>query len=279
MNGSTQGEQRMFFDLEDGSLYYEIRGEGETIVLSHAAFLDSRMFDAQWERLTQNYRVIRYDMRGYGKSSPVTGPVSRRNDLAQLLDHLAITQAHLVGCSNGGEIMLDVALEYPQLALSLTMVCSTPSGFEMKGEAPRYMFEMFDAIQSGDVDGASELQLRIWLDGMYREPEGVDVGLREKAGMMNRIPVERNTFLIADTQSINRLNPPAVSRLQEVSCPVLIVVGSLDHPEILRAADTMAASIPNAKKRVIEGSGHVPSFEQPEVFNRMLLEFLEAKRG
>jgi pimeloyl-ACP methyl ester carboxylesterase len=264
----------MFFDLEDGSLYYEIRGEGETIVLSHAAFLDSRMFDVQWERLTQNYRVIRYDMRGYGKSSPVTGPVNRRNDLARLLDHLSVTQAHLVGCSNGGEIMLDLVLEQPRLALSLTMVCSTPSGFEMQGEAPRYMFEMFDAIQSGDVDRASELQLRIWFDGMYREPHGVDVGLREKAGMMNRIPVERNTFLIADSQSINPLNPPAVTRLHEITCPVLIVVGSLDHPEILRAADTMVAAIPNAKKQVIEGSGHVPSFEQPEVFNQMLAEFL-----
>ena len=86
-------------NLENGTLYYETAGSGEALVLSHAAFLDSRMFDAQWEILAQQFRVIRYDMRGYGKSSAVQGPVCRRDDLQQLLHHLDVKQAHLVGSS------------------------------------------------------------------------------------------------------------------------------------------------------------------------------------
>ena len=127
---------------------------------------------------------------------------------------------------------------------------------------------------SGDVDRASELQIRIWLDGEYREPEQVNPELRKKALDMNRIFVTQKTFLVADAQPVNPLDPPAVNRLEEVGCPTLIVTGSLDHPEVLRAADEMMARIPHARKVILEGSGHVPSYEQPEPFVRQLLEFL-----
>lgn len=266
--------KKEYFDLGDGRLYYEVAGDGFPLILSHAAFLDSRMFDDLWESLAQHFRVIRYDMRGYGRSSPVNGPLCRRADLAQLLAHLGIKKAHLVGCSNGGQINLDLALEQPELVASLTLVDSTPSGFELQGAPPRYIFEMFEAVQSGDAERASELQIRIWLDGESREPEQVDSELRKKALDMNRIPVKQNTFLVADEQPVNPLDPPAVIRLKDVKCPTLIVAGSLDHAEVLRAADEMTAQIPHARKIILEGSGHVPSYEQPERFTQQLLEFL-----
>ena len=264
-----------YMNLEDGQIYYEIAGDGFPLVLSHAAFLDSRMFDSIWEPLAQHFRVVRYDMRGYGRSSPVTGPIARRADLDQLLKYLDIPQAHFVGCSNGGEIALDLALENPGKVTSLTLVDATPSGFELQGEPPRYMLEMLDAAQNGDVDRASELQIRILLDGAYREPEQMDLALRQKALEMTRIPIAQKTSFVADSQPVNPLDPPAIARLERVSSPTLIVVGSLDHPELHRAADEMAARIPQAQKIIMEGSGHVPSYEQPDQFVRLLLEFLK----
>jgi pimeloyl-ACP methyl ester carboxylesterase len=271
MNHTEKG----YFELDGGRLYYETAGEGEAMVLSHAGFLDSRMFDGIWEPLARQFRVTRYDMRGFGKSSPVTGPVCRRDDLARLMDHLGITNAHLVGCSMGGELSLDLALERPELVRSLTLVDSTPSGFAMQGEPPRYLFEMFDAVQNGDVDRASELQIRIWIDGQYREPQQVDKGLRKKALEMNRLPVEQKTFLITDMQPANPLTPPAVTRLETVKCPALVIAGSLDNPEVLRAADEMANRIPSAKKVIVDGCAHVPSYEQPEKFLSCLQDFLK----
>jgi pimeloyl-ACP methyl ester carboxylesterase len=73
---------------------------------------------------------------------------------------------------------------------------------------------------------------------------------------------------------MNPLDPPALTRLEAVNCPTLIVVGSLDHPEVLRAADEMVARIPGARKAVLDGSGHVPSYEQPNAFAALLLDFL-----
>lgn len=261
-------------NLGDGQLYYETAGKGMPLVLSHAAFLDSRMFDAVWEPLAKHFCVIRYDMRGFGQSSPVTGPLCRRDDLDQLLKHLEVTEAHLVGCSNGGQISLDLALEQPQRFKSLTLVGSTPSGFELHGEPPRYMLEMFDAMQKGDINRSNELQIRIWLDGETREPEQVDLMLRRKALEMNRIPVSQSTFFIADTQPINPLNPPAITQLESVKSPTLVIAGALDHPELLRAADEMVKRIPNAKKAIFASTGHVPIYEQPDAFAKLLLDFL-----
>jgi pimeloyl-ACP methyl ester carboxylesterase len=263
------------FDLGDGTLYYETAGTGTPLVLSHAAFLDSRMFDAQWELLAQRFQVIRYDMRGYGQSSVALGPLCRRDDLRCLLKHLHVEHAHFVGCSNGGQIMLDLALEYPGLALSLTLVDSTPGGFELQGEPPRYLMEMIEAAQHGEIERVNELQIRIWFDGSFREPDEVDRGLREKALIMNHIPVEHQTFLVADMQPMCPLTPPAITRLSLVKIPTLIVAGTFDHPEILRAADLMALGIPNSRKVFIESAGHVPSFERPEVFSPLLLDFLQ----
>ena len=263
-----------YFDLEDGQLYYETAGEGIPLVLSHAAFLDSRMFNAVWEPLAKHFRVIRYDMRGFGKSSPVTGPLSRRNDLDRLLTHLDVTQAHFVGCSLSGQIGLDLAQEQPHRFKSLTLVGSTPSGFQLQGEPPRYLMEMFGACQSGNVDLANELQIRIWLDGEHREPSQVCSTLRKTALEMNRIPVAQNTFFIYDMQPANPLDPPAITRLESVKCPTWIVAGALDNSEILRAADEMAKRIPDARKTIIESTGHVPSYEQPDIFIKLLMDFL-----
>ncbi len=266
-------------NLGDGQLYYETAGKGTPLVLSHAAFLDGRMFDAIWEPLAKHFRVIRYDMRGFGKSSPVTGPLCRRDDLDRLLTHLDVTEAHLVGCSLSGQIGLDLALEQPHRFKSLTLVGATPSGFQLQGEPPRYLMEMFGALQSGNFDHANELQIRIWIDGEHREPGQVDSTLRKNALEMNRIPVQQNTFFIADMQPANPLDPPAITRLESVKCPTWIVAGALDNSEVLRAADEMAKRIPDARKTIIESTGHVPSYEQPDTFVRLLMDFLSNKQG
>src|SRR5690349_21794107 len=153
-----------YVELADGKLSYEMAGDGETLVLGHAGFVDSRMWDAQWNAFTQQYRVIRFDMRGYGKSDPARGPRMRRRDLAQLLDHLHVERAALLGCSLSGEIMIDFVLEHPEMASALITVSSAPSGFQFQGDPPPHLFEMVTALQQGDTARASELQMRIWVD-------------------------------------------------------------------------------------------------------------------
>lgn len=257
------------------TLNYEIAGQGETVILGHAGFVDSRMWDSQWDAFAEKYRVVRFDMQGYGQSTPATQPISRSEELLSLMDTVNIEKAHLVGCSLSGEAYIDFAIKHPEKVLSLTVINATPSGFEMHGEPPRYMMEMFGAMQQGDIDTASELQIRIWIDGMYREPDEVDSNVRQKAGEMNKIAVENNTFFIADSQSVNPLTPPAIERLHKIVCPTLIINGGLDHPEMMRAAEMMANEIPNANHQTIKAAAHLPNMEKPEIFNQIVLDFLD----
>ena len=267
-----------YFETGSGKLYFEVGGaeNTETVVLNHAAFLDSGMWDAQWAALTKQYRVIRYDMMGFGQSDPATGPRCRRADLYALLQHLDVQNVHFVGCSMGGEIILDLTLEHPGLVRSLTIVNGTPSGFVPQGEPPQYLFDMIGAMQAQDVDRASELALRIWVDGPQRTPDQVDPTVRQYAATMNRIPVVQNTFAIADMQPANPLDPPAITRLDQVIAPTLIVKGLLDHAETLRALDLMVTGIPDVRVVEIARGAHVPNMEQPEQFNQALLAFLGA---
>src|SRR5258708_2448554 len=233
-----------------------------------------RSWDNQWSVLTQQYRVIRFDARGYGKSAKATGSVCRRDDAYQLLKQLGVERATLIGCSMGGEMVIDMTLEHPELVSALLAISATPSGFQMQGEPPPYMMEMVDAVQKGDLQRASELQIRIWVDGPFREPDQVNPLVRQRAAAMNRIMLKNETFAIADLQPLNPLNPPAVGRLGEITVPTLIIAGELDAPEIVRAADVLQAGIPGAKKVIPSNAAHVPSMEQPQVFKQTILNFL-----
>jgi len=263
-----------YADLGDGKLYYEIEGKGEVLVLIHAGFVDSRMWDGQWDAFTQHYRVLRFDMRGFGKSDPATGPVSRRQDLYRLLQELRIESVHLLGCSMGGETAIDFTLEHPEMVRSLIVVSAAPGGFEMRGDPPLLLLEMLQALEQGDLARVSDLQIRLWVDGSFRQPEQVDSRVRQRATEMNRIPVKNGTWAIADANPLSPLSPPAVGRLRDIGIPVLVMAGALDNPEVLRAADLLAKELKRAEKVVMHDTAHVPNMEKPGEFNHIVLDFL-----
>jgi pimeloyl-ACP methyl ester carboxylesterase len=257
-----------------GSIYYEAAGAGAPLVLSHAGFVDSRMWDDQWSDFARQHHVIRFDLRGFGQSALGATPIERRRDLDQLLQRLDVPRAILLGCSLSGEIVLDFALEQPDRVTALVLVSAVPSGFEMQGEPPALLFEMLGAIEQGDLARASELQNRLWIDGAFRQPEQVNALVRQRAAEMNRIALANGTWFKAERQPANPLNPPAIQRLGEIRVPTLIIAGALDHPEVLRAADVMQAAISHAEKIIIPDAAHLPNMEQPAMFNQIVLDFL-----
>jgi pimeloyl-ACP methyl ester carboxylesterase len=268
--------EKNFVEIEGKKLYYEVAGDGPTVVFGHAGFLDSGMWDDQWQPFAAHYRVVRYDMRGYGKSDALEGPTSRRDELYALLKHLGVDAAYLVGCSMGGEVMIDFAIEHPQMVLGLVVVNSTASGFEMQGEPPAEVLELIEASQKGDLARISELQLRLWIDGPFRQPHEVNATVRQRAAKMNQVAVQNMTWVVADMQPANPLQPPAAQQLHNLHAPALLVTGALDNPEIQRAAEVMAAGIAGAQRATVEGAAHIPSMEKPTEFNRIVLDFLRS---
>ncbi len=266
-----------YMTLDGARIYYETAGQGDALLLAHAGFVDSRMWDEQFAFFARSYQVIRFDMRGFGRSDPAQGPVVRRDEIYSLMKHLGIPKAALIGCSMGGANVLDFALEHPDMAQALILVSTVPSGFEMQGEPPPGMMEMFSALQQNDLQRASELQIQLWVDGMFRKPEQVDPLVRQRAAEMNHTAVANQTFMKVDMQPLHPLDPPAANRLKEVQVPTMVIAGELDHPEILRAATFMAQEIPSTKTCILPNSAHVPNMERPDEFNQAVINFLQEK--
>ena len=178
----------------------------------------------------------------------------------------------------GGGIAIDFTLEHPEMVAALIVVSATPSGFALQGAPPPLLLEMISAVQQGDLQRASDLQIRMWVDGPFRQPEQVDPAVRQRAAEMNRIVLGNGTWAKADAQPLKPLDPPAAGRLHELHIPTLIIVGAVDHPEILRAANVMAKQIAGARQMTLSDAAHVPNMEKPAEFNAAVLRFLTELR-
>jgi 3-oxoadipate enol-lactonase len=161
----TAGVRSGSADVADGGrLYWEEAGEGPPVVLIHAGLWDRRIWDGQMEPFAAAHRVVRYDLRGFGRSSPLERPFSARRDLADLLDVLRIERTALVGCSIGGGLAVDFALEFPTRVSALVAVCAGASGDPTEDdEATMRALEEAEALAAaGEAERALELELRVW---------------------------------------------------------------------------------------------------------------------
>ena len=261
--------------VNGAELYYEVKGAGSPLLLLHAGVADSRMWDAQFTRLAAHYRVIRFDMRGFGRSSMPPGAFSNIADVGELLDALGIKQSvHLLGISFGSLIALDFALAYPQRARSLIMAAPSVSGATPSDRIRQFWQAEEEAAERGDLAGATELNLQMWVDGPHRQPDQVDAAVRQQVGEMQFAIFQKD--IPDDVESID-LEPPANGRLSEVAVPVLVIVGELDLPEKVALAARLEATIPDCRQLVIPHGAHMINMEQPAVFNQHVLSFL-AKR-
>jgi pimeloyl-ACP methyl ester carboxylesterase len=261
-----------YADILDGRLYYEVTGQGHPLVFVHAGIADSRMWNQQFDVFGQHYRVVRYDMRGYGKSSPVEHDFAHRSDLELLLGHLGIERAYLVGCSMGGATLIDFTLENPDMVAALVTVGSRPNGLVRESETiPPQWDELVMSFKAGDLVRASELEVQIWVDGPQRTPDQVHSAVRDLVREMNLIALQNEKQEKGNNVT---LEPAAYDRLGDIGVPVLAIAGELDDPDVVWAAQVIEEAIPGAKRAIIPGTAHVPCMETPEAFNRILLDFL-----
>lgn len=265
--------ERGFVPIHGARLYYEIAGTGDPVILVHAGIADCRMWDDQFMWLAQTYRVLRYDRRGYGQSLLPPGDFSHRQDLAALMTHFGISAAHAIGSSYGGSTLLDLAREQPALLRSLIVVGSAPFGFEFASEPPPQAEALDAAIEAGDLDLAAELEVQIWLDGLSRTPGQVDMAMRQKVWLMNRVALQNETQNLGQDQPL----PDTARHLGTFNLPALIIWGDLDRPRTQAAGAYLAAHLPGAVRYVMPGCAHLPNMEQPEHFNQVIGRFLAAR--
>jgi pimeloyl-ACP methyl ester carboxylesterase len=263
-----------FVDVANARLYYDTAGQGVPLVMIHAGVADSRQWNNEFAFFARSCQVVRYDMRGYGKSEPVDGEFSHMGDLAAVLNTLGLHEsAVIMGCSMGGGLAMDFALTHPARVRALIMVGSGPSGLELDVPSPAKFAEVEKAFEAGELDLVSELETQIWFDGMGRTPEQVNPSMRKLLYEMNRQALAHEVKKLG--KRLPNTQVPAFDRLNDLKIPVLIVVGEHDTPYILAAADYMVERIPSAQKIIINDAAHLPNMDHPDEFQAAVTNFLE----
>lgn len=262
-----------FIDVPGGRLRVLAEGDGPPILLVHSAIVDMRSWDAVVPPLVAaGYRVIRYDVRGYGSSTAEDVDFSNRADLIAVLDGVGAGQAAVVGNSRGAMIALDTVLESPDRFVAFVWVGGGIGGFD-GGATPEEitLYEEDDALEgAGDADGMADLDIRAWVDGIGQPPTRVPAAIREAVREMDRPLVEPGRVFGKPIP----LEPVANERLGEMRVSTLAVVGELDSSGTRASAARLAETVPAARLITIPDVAHLIAMEVPDRLAALIVEFL-----
>jgi 3-oxoadipate enol-lactonase len=262
-------------------LHAEVTGTGEpAVVLIHAGIADCRMWDQQVAVLARRYRVVRYDVRGFGRSPDPTVDFFDHADLLAVMATAGIERTVLVGASNGGRIALDTVVNAPDRVPGLVLIGSPLPGTSVPPTL-QSVFEAEDtALREGDVDRAREINLRLWVDGVGRDRGDVPNGVRRTVGSWLETLLSRQAAqLQSDAGHALPVEPPIAERLGEIGVPTLVMVGQHDQPMMRAAAQRLAFGIAKSRLAVVEGAAHLVNVEQPQRCNALLEAFLGQVAG
>lgn len=262
----------------DGAI---IRGEadgfGIPVVFLHAGVTDRRMWGDQMRDLAdEGYHVIAYDRRGYGETETQDVPFNHLVDLEAVLDSLSVHAAIFVGSSMGGGLAIDFAIEHPERTIGLALIGTAITGAE-GAEIPDEAADLEDALEyateRGNLDTVNRIEAHLWLDGPLSQSGRVSGEVRDLFLRMNAIHLNHPDLTEEETPD------DAVDNLGAITAPTLLVVGELDMPDIVARHEDLSEELENAFAVVLEDTAHFPSLERPDLFNPILLEFLEAVTG
>jgi 3-oxoadipate enol-lactonase len=261
-------------DVPGGRLRYRDEGAGAPIVLLHAGIARLESWDAVAEKLlAAGHRVIRPDLRGWGESTTEDVEFSPRADVIALLDARDIDRAVLVGNSMGGALAFDIAVEHPDRVLGVIGVGAGLSGYDGSDTADETrVFEEMERLEDSDLPDAeaiADLDFRSWVDGPG-QPEGRAAQWIRDAVREWDLELNQPGHVMGRRQPLDK---PAAERLDQLTCPVFAVAGTLDFSYVVETARHLERAAPNARAVVWDDVAHMIGMEQPDRLADLIVAF------
>jgi pimeloyl-ACP methyl ester carboxylesterase len=239
----------MMVPVEGGQVWADDSGgDLPPLVLLHPGVGDSRIWNDVLPELTSDFRVVRFDARGFGKSPAPAVEFTLLDDVVAVLDHFGIRQAPMVGCSQGGDSALALAVTRPQRVSALVLLCPGVSGYPWPDDA-ELNAELDRAATSGE-EAAAEVALRVWA-AAGRTPAAVE-------------QLQSAVHAWMTMRGLMRPNPPVFDRLGEIAVPASLLVGSADRAVLIECNRQIASRIPGCELIEIDGVDHLPPLRVPD---------------
>jgi 3-oxoadipate enol-lactonase len=244
-----------------------VEGSGPWVVMSHSLACDLRMWDEQAALLADDYTVLRFDTRGHGKSDAPAGEYTLEMlaaDAKGLLDALGIETCHWIGLSMGGMVGQVMALRYPGLFKTLVLADTTS---RYPPEAKSLWEGRIAIVREKGMEPLVEPTLARWFT------EGF---LRDQRDICNRVGAMIRSTPAAGYAGCCHAIPKIdlTSRLKEIACPALVIVGEQDAGTPVDMARDIHTALPGSELVIIPSASHLSNIEQPEAFNRAITGFL-----
>jgi pimeloyl-ACP methyl ester carboxylesterase len=271
--------QTGFLPLDGGKLYYEVTGQGTPLVLVHSMWMNAALWDQQVAAFADEFLVIRYDMRGFGRSEMELKLYSDVEDLYTLLRHLKVDGAYVLGLSVGAEVAVGFTLAHPDMVKGLIAIGAGVDDYDKWSDTfNKAWADFMEAVKAGDHPKAIQHIIAMWVDGPIRSAdERTRSRARELMQSYSFIHYQPTPEPTPSTEQ--KEAEPLREQLAALKNPVLVMVGDQDWPEMVEMADLLTLYIPGSKQVKIANAAHLIPLEQPDAFNHAVLDFLHDLEG
>ena len=264
---------RMFISVNGIQVHTIIDGpEGAPwVTLVTGIANDVTLWDGQAAALAARYRVLRYDLRGHGRTAATPGSYSIASlgqDLVGLWDALGVRQTHLVGLGLGGSISLGLALDHPQRLLSLAPCCCRA---RMTPEFALMWHKLFNTVEAGGVEAIVEQTAQRWFSDEFK---AAHPQVLESVRAMIRATSREGYLGVVSAF----LNLDLEDRIDRIVAPTLFVGGAEDRiGGPAGVMQVLADKVTSARFAAVPNAAHIANVQNPQGFNRILLSFLDAQ--
>ena len=262
--------------VSGANLYFETRGRGDPMLMIRGWGSNADHWYAQVPAFESAHRVITFDNRGIARSiesgGAITIPVMAADTVA-LMDALGLPKVHLLGVSMGGMIAQEVALAHPKRIITLILVATHCGGTGRVAAHPA-----IEGLMAEMAHGAGAVASRAVVDAMFagetleKHPEIIEAFDAVSA----RYPASPS-ILRKQWQAIGRHD--TFRRLHRIQAPALVLTGDQDRIIPFENSSLLAAGIPGARCRMMNGGGHQVLIERPEACNAAVLDFVRRCSG
>ena len=262
--------EERFIEVDGAVLRVHTAGEGPAIVLVHGWALDLDMWRIQIDLLSQRYRVIAFDRRGFGRSSGVPGIEQDVLDIDRLLVRFDIEHTAVVGMSQGARGALRWALEHPERAACLVLDAPPAEGLSQPpggGEIP--IEDYRERLRREGIEAFQGLWLQHPFMRLHTGDPQAHRLLREIAA---RYPAQ--DLLMHEPP---RSSPLGARDLQRLNVPTLVLSGEYDSQQRRSIAKSLVQALPDARLQTVMGAGHLAALDAPVAYSQALHDFFSSQ--